>query len=112
MTKLDVIETMTNEGFFENVQEIIDIIKADTNPNHEAGNKELLSLMENVAAMKEWIYFSIKEMIDFISRAYGFVRCSYWAGLDVVVDVDLELENIHRYLWYKYFNIAEIAEEE
>ena len=107
MTKLDVIETMTNDGMFETVQEIIDIIKADTNANHEAGNKELLSLMENVAIMTDWTHFSIKRMIDFISRAYGFVRCSYWAKLDVVADVDLELDEIHTYLWYNHFNIAE-----
>lgn len=106
MTKLDVINTLTENGIFELTQEIIDIINADTNPAH-AANRDVLSLISRVHQMQNWTQFSWKEMVDLTDQAFGFVKFAAYSDLDVCADVVDQVEDLHTYLWNS-FNEMEV----
>ena len=101
MTKLDVINTLTENGIFESTQEIIDIIKADTNPAHVANN-DIMRLVNSVHQMQNWTQFSWKEMVDLTAQAYGFAKLAAYNNLDVCADVIDQIEELHTILWNNF----------
>lgn len=101
MTKIDVLNTLTENGIFESTQEIIDTIKADTNPAHVA-NGDIMSLISRVHQMQNWTQFSWKTMVDLTDQAFGFVKFASYNNIDVCADVVDQIEELHTILWNNF----------
>lgn len=104
MTKLDVIKTLTDNGIFDLVDEILSTITTDMNAAHIA-NKDIASLINKVSGMRNWTQFSWKEMIDLVSQVYGFTKYLAYNDTDICADVVDQIDELHTILWNSFSNM-------
>ena len=102
MTKIDVINQLTENGIFELTQEVLDIIKSDNDQNHANANGDIANLINRVHLMQNWTQFSWKEMVDLTAQAYGFVKYAAYNNLNIAADVVDQIEELHSILWNNF----------
>lgn len=102
MTKIDVINRLTENGIFESTQEILDIISADQRQDHSSANKDIASMIESIHQMQNWTLFSWRTMIDTVAQVYGFTKYLAYNNLDVCADVVDQVEELHTILWNNF----------
>lgn len=106
MNKLDAIKKLKENGIFELTQEIIDIINSDESETHASANKDVLDLITRVHQMQNWTLFNWKNMIDFTTQAFGFVKYADYNKLDVCSDVVDQIEELHTLLWNNFSSMS------
>ena len=94
MTKREVIKDLTDRGVFALVDSISSDLDADTDPNHAAVNKRLAYLISRVGEMREWLHFDIREMVQFVTMAYGLEDGLGMADMDLTADIEEDLRDL------------------